>query len=96
MEWNIKYLEYTNDSDKGVIKVLYSATLTDGDYTFVESGRQEFTPDPSASDYIAYEDLTEAIVVGWLESAIGTQVQESLQAKINAAKNPTTMKGKPW
>ena len=96
MDWSIKYLEYTNDNDKGVIKVLYTATLTDGDYTFVESGRQEFTPDPSASSYIPYEDLTEDIVVGWLKDAIGTEVESRLQAKINEAKNPTTKKGKPW
>ena len=30
--WNITNLEYTNDSDKGVVHAAWSATDSDGDY----------------------------------------------------------------
>jgi len=58
------------DSDGGVFLVCWSLTATDGTYSAQEGGKLRCTADPSASDYIAYADLTEANVLGWVYSSL--------------------------
>jgi len=66
-------------------------------YSASSYGTVGFTPDPTAPDYIAYADLTEADVLGWVwESVDKDATEESLAAKIEAEKNPTTADGVPW
>ncbi len=57
-----------------------------------------FTPDPSASDYIPYADLTEADVLGWVWAGGVDKdaIQASLQANIDGQITPTTADGVPW
>lgn len=97
MDWAIDYLEYINDSDKGVIKVQWRCVLTDGEYIAKDWGKCELTPDPSSPSYVPYEELTEDIVMGWLHKTLDVdQIQQNLQAKIDSWKNPTTKKGRPF
>jgi len=66
-------------------------------YSASSYGTVGFTPDPTASDYIAYADLTEADVLGWVYESVGQDtVEAALTAKIEAEKNPTTADGVPW
>ena len=66
-------------------------------YSASSYGTVGFTPDPTASDYIAYDSLTEADVLGWVwESVDKDATEESLAAKIEAEKNPVTADGVPW
>ena len=66
-------------------------------YSASSYGTVGFTPDPSASDYIAYDNLTEADVLGWVYESVGQDtVEAALTAKIEADKNPTSATGKPW
>ena len=66
-------------------------------YSASSYGTVGFTPDPTASDYIAYDSLTEADVLGWVwESVDKDATEESLAAKIEADKNPVTADGVPW
>jgi len=58
------------DTDGGVSLVYWSLTATDGTYSAQEGGKLRCTADPSASDYIAYADLTEANVLGWVYNSI--------------------------
>ena len=72
---------------------------TVGEETFSASsyGTVGFTPDPTASDYIAYDSLTEANVLGWVWESVGQDtVEAALTAKIEADKNPTSGSGVPW
>jgi len=72
---------------------------TVGEETFSASsyGTVGFTPDPTASDYIAYDSLTEANVLGWVwESVDQSATEAALTAKIEADKNPTSGSGVPW
>ena len=58
------------DSDGGVFLVYWSLAATDGTYSAQGGGKLDCTANPSASDYIAYADLTEANVLGWVYSSL--------------------------
>ena len=66
-------------------------------YSASSYGTCSFTPDPTASDYIAYDDLTEADVIGWVQADVGKDaIEAGLQAQIDAAITPATATGTPW
>ena len=67
--WNVGDMTH-KDSDGGVSIVYWSLIATDGTYSAQEGGKLRCTADPSASDYIAYADLTEANVLGWVYSSL--------------------------
>ena len=97
-EWTVAQLE-RNLADGGVIVAHWRCTASDGDYSASSYGTAGFTPDASAPDFVAYDDLTEADVLAWVwDQADGWKddVEAALQAKIDAEKNPTTAAGVPW
>ena len=70
--WNVGDMTH-KDSDGGVFLVRWSLVAqSDGtpSYSAQEGGKLQCTADPSASDYIAYADLTEADVLGWVYSSL--------------------------
>ena len=83
-----------NTVDDTVITAHWSASLTDGDYSASSYGSQSFTRDEESPDFIAFDDLTEADVVGWLTLDEG--LEANLQAQIDEQKTPTTVNGTPW
>jgi hypothetical protein len=102
--WTISTLE-RNTADGGVIiahwRVTEEETVGTGDdavtYTASSYGTCGFIPDPSASDYIAYADLTEADVIGWVQAELDQDaIEASLTANIAEQKNPVTADGVPW
>jgi hypothetical protein len=94
--WTISTLE-RELSDGGVIVAHWRATAVDGDFSASSYGTCGFTPDPSASGFIAYDSLTEADVVGWVQAEVGKDaIEASLAAQIEADKNPTKGSGVPW
>jgi hypothetical protein len=98
--WTIATLErdiQPADMDGAVVVAHWRCTEVDGDYSASSYGTVGFTPDPTAPDYIAYADLTEADVLGWVwESVDKDATEESLAAKIETEKNPVTADGVPW
>ena len=101
MNWKINTLEYTNDNDKGVVTAHWDCSHTETDDALSYSGRRygscSFTPEPSSEDYIAFDDLTEDIVLGWVKAEVGEEdVEASITAQIEAKKNPATLKGLAW
>ena len=94
--WTISTLE-RELSDGGVIVAHWRATAVDGDFSASSYGTCGFTPDPSASDFIAYDSLTEADVIGWVQAELDQDaIEASLAAQIEADKNPTQAAGVPW
>ena len=98
--WEIKTME-RNVSDGGVIvahwRVIDSETVGDNTYTAHTFGSSNFTPDPSASDFVAYNDLTESTVLGWVHADVDkNEIETSLTAQIEEQKTPTTSTGVPW
>ena len=78
--WNVNDMTH-KDSDGGVFLVYWSLTATDGTYSAQEGGKLRCTADPSASDYIAYADLTEANVLGWVYSSLIVDDETAAEAK---------------
>ena len=98
--WTISTLE-RNTADGGVIvahwRVTEEETVGDVTYSASSYGTCGFTPDPSASDYIAYADLTEADVIGWCQNELDQDaIEAGLTANITEQKTPTTSTGVPW
>ena len=95
--WTIANVEYNNDADQGVTVVHWRCTGLDGDNTASSYGTTSHTPDPSADGYVAYADLTEATVLGWVQAQVSQEDTEAaIQAKLDAMANPTSLSGMPW
>ena len=89
--WSVENMTH-KDSDGGVFLVYWSLIAqSDGDpsYTATESGKMRCTPDPSASDYIAYADITEADVLGWVYSSLIIDDETATEAKARVEANRT-------
>lgn len=83
-------------SDGFVVVVHYNVSAVDGEYQASTYGTTSYTQTPGET-YIPYADLTEAIVVGWVQEALGKDtVEASLQGQIDALKNPVQESGVPW
>lgn len=101
--WKIYNLEHET-SNGLVIKVTYGCVVESEGFLNRKVGLIELTGDPSAPDFVPYEDLTEEIVLNWVKSELGTEavteietsIQNSVQAAIDAAAAKTTQEGLPW
>ena len=98
--WTIANLE-RNLSDGGVTvahwRVTESETVGDVTYTASSYGTCGFTPDASDSGFVAYDSLTEADVLAWVQAEIDQDATEAaLTANIEAQKNPVSADGMPW
>ena len=78
--WSVNDMTH-KDSDGGVFLVYWSLTATDGTYSAQEGGKLRCTYDASASDYIAYADLTEADVLGWVYDSLIVDDETAAEAK---------------
>ena len=95
--WTIANVEYTNDDNKAVTIAHWRVSAQDGDYTASSYGTQSFEADPESPDYVAFADLTEEIVIGWVKDAMDTETLEAgLASQIEAQKAPATIAGLPW
>ena len=94
--WTIANLE-RNVADGGVTVAHWRVTEVDGDYSASSYGTVGFTPDASASDFVAYDSLTEEVVMGWVHAEVDQDATEAaLTANIEAQKNPVSADGMPW
>ena len=85
-------------ADGGVVVCHWRATATDGDFSATNYGTAGFTPDPSASGFIAYDSITEEVALDWCfaNGVDKDAIEASLAANIEAQKNPTQASGVPW
>ena len=94
--WTIANLE-RNVADGGVTVAHWRVTEVDGDFSASSYGTCGFTPNADADDFVAYDSLTEATVLGWVHAEVDQSATEAaLTAKIEADKNPTSGSGVPW
>ena len=94
--WTIANLE-RNLSDGGVTVAHWRVTEVDGDYSASSYGTVGFTPDASADDFVAYDDLTEEVVMGWVHAEVDqAETEAALTANIEGQKNPVSADGMPW
>lgn len=85
--WSVSNMVH-QDSDGGVITVYWSmvAQNDSGPESATEGGKLRLTPDPSSPDYIAYADLTEADVLGWVYNSLieGDETADEAKARVEA------------
>ena len=89
----VSQLERTT-ADDVVTTVHWNASVVDGDYSASSYGTQSFTRDSDSPELVAFADLTEATVVGWLTLDEG--LEANLLAQIAEQKAPTAASGVPW
>jgi len=91
--WNIVQMDRLT-SDGFVVTVHYTVNAVDGDYTASTYGTVGYTEEGA---FTPYSQLTEAVVVGWVQNSLGqATVEESLASQIEAQKNPVSESGLPW
>lgn len=94
--WTIANLE-RNLADGGVTVAHWRVTEVDGDYSASSYGTVGFTPDADADDFVAYDDLTEEVVLGWVWTKVNqADTEAALTANIEGQKNPVSADGMPW
>ena len=99
------------DADGGVILAYWSlvaASDGEGGETATEGGKNRFTYDASSSGFIAYKDLKESDVLGWIWEANkeGDETADEYKARIEAERTAkvqaqidrksTQATGVPW
>lgn len=100
MQWTISQLDRTLPD--GVVTVAHwrVSHTEDGFSGSVYGTISLAAKDPADPTFVPYGDLTEAQVVDWVKDAMGPdQVaahEASVQAQVNAQKNPSTATGTPW
>jgi hypothetical protein len=93
--WNVVQMDRLT-SDSFVVTCHYTVTATDGNYQASTYGTVGYTQEAGKS-YIPYANLTEPECVGWVQESLGKDtVEASLQAQIDALKNPVQESGVPW
>jgi len=108
--WSVPNMQHT-DADGGVFLVYWSmVAASDGtpSYTASEGGKLRYTYDDSAEGYIAYADLTEADVLGWVYNSLIVDDETAAEAKSRIEVDrtakvqkqiddaATTVSGIPW
>lgn len=95
MNWKINSLD-RQTADGFVTTAHWSLTAQDGDFSGSVYGSIALTGELT----VPYESLTEAQVIGWVKSAMGSETvaahEANVAAQIAAAKAPVTASGLPW
>lgn len=94
--WHIANLE-RETADGFVMTAHYTVTAEDGTYSSGAYGSLGFErPDK----LIPYADLTEEMVIGWVQDAFGaekvTEILAALQAQLDEQRHPSKASGLPW
>ena len=103
--WEIETMQrdiYPAEAEGGVVTVCWKCTGVDVEKESSYMGVAIFTPDPTAPDYISYDDLTEEDVLGWCFAPDADGVSQvnvaEVEANIQAQMDwfPRTANGVPW
>ena len=102
--WSIEQLSCYPDVDNH-IDVVFSAAWrvngTDGTYNATVYGSQAIAPYDGKSPFIPYADLQEAVVIGWVQDAMGESqvaaINANIEQQIESQVNPTVVTPQlPW
>lgn len=94
---NFTISELERNTDGGVIVAHWRVSKASGDNTASAYGSVSFTPDTTAEGYVAYDSLTEANVITWVQGALDTDdLEASLDANLAEQASPTILTGTPW
>jgi len=93
--WKVKAL-YTIDAGAQepnyVVNCLWELQGVDGEYTASIDGNTQFEVQADQPDFIPFAQLTEAVVIGWVQESLGEQGVANFEANVNgqidSQKNP--------
>ena len=70
-----------------VVNAIWQVTGVDGEYTATIQGNTQFSSQ-QATPFIPYDQLTEAIVIGWIPASDIESSQQCVQGQINSLITP--------
>lgn len=91
--WNVisLYTKTIEGEQNYVVIANYEVTGVDGEYSSSLSDSAQFSTD-NVVNFIPYEDLTNDIVIGWIQSLLGVDgvanYEASIQGQIDSQINP--------
>ena len=86
--WSVSNMT-RNEADGGVVTVYWSCVASDGTFSATEGGKLRCEPDASADGFVAYADLTEADVLGWVYTSLIEEEETADEAKARIEANRT-------
>jgi len=95
--WSVAQLE-RETADGFVFTAHYTVNAVDDTYNAGAYGSVGFE---RPETLIAFADLTEEVVIGWVKEAIGgddkvAEIEAALQSQLDEQKAPTKAAGLPW
>ena len=94
--WSIPAVE-SSTADGGINTIHWRCVGVDGDHSCASYGTVGCTPDPSASDFIAYGSVTEANAIAWAQGALDKDsIEANIKVDVDNQKAPTSASGQPW
>ena len=91
--WTVNQL-YTVQSPNPnyVVNAIWTLQGSDGTNTASIQGNTQFEVQASDPNFVPYANLTNAIVIGWVQAALGAQgianYEANVQGQINSIENP--------
>lgn len=102
VKWSVSDMK-RNAADGGVVEVRWTCVASaDTGESAVEGGKLTCNPDASAEGFVAYESLTEEMVLGWVKADLGAEkvaeIESVRTAKVEAqiARKTSQATGMPW
>lgn len=94
---NFTILQLERNNNDGVVVAHWQVTKTSGDNVASAFGAVNFLPDATSEGFIPYVDLTEDIVIGWVQDTLDpTKLEAVLDSDLAEQVAPTIIKGTPW
>jgi len=105
--WKVTDMKVRNETiegttyDETVVQTLWEKTGTDENgNTGMFAGATPFQYNPESSTFTPFADLTEEIVLGWIQAVVvgsyEEHVNEQIQKEIDEKINPVVDPGLPW
>ena len=101
-EWEVTSMKVvdTEDLDNIVIQTYWKkiGTDDDGNEGVFNGATPLSTSTVDEENFIPFEELTQEIVIGWIQGALSdqTHIDEQIQKQIDQKKNPIVEKPLPW
>lgn len=92
LEWNMQ--------TGGVVTVHWEIVATDGQIEASDKRKTDLDPNPASENFIPVENVTEEIVISWLENTILEEQMNIYKDRVlgilNKSKMPPLVYGLPW
>ena len=71
-----------------VVNAIWEVTGVDGEYTASIGGNTQFNSADQENAFVPYDQLTEAVVIGWIPESQITSAQQCVQGQIDSLISP--------